>query len=108
MRFHKGSDGWGRGSYQIPQFAVIGASDCGSWSDSPAPTDLVYDELERFRVVLRKHRIRSRLVYTTSGNAFMLKRWVVVHSKDFAQATTLATEFLAAENKSTHYVHDAA
>ncbi len=108
MRFHKGRDGWGRDSYAIPQYAVIGASDCGGYSDSPAPTDSVREELERFRAILRKNRLRSRLVYTRSGNVFMLKRWVVVHSRDFARASTLAAEFLEQHHHDTCYVHDAA
>ena len=55
MRYHRGSDPWGRGSYPIPQYAVIGASDCGMWPDSPAPSDRVAAELEEFRKVLRVH-----------------------------------------------------
>src|SRR5688500_2887517 len=101
MRYHRGRDGWGRDSYDIPQYAVIGSSDCGSWSDSPAPTDLVREELERFRVVLRKNGIRSRLRYTQSGNVFMSKRWVLVHSRDFARASILAAEFIEQHHHST-------
>jgi hypothetical protein len=108
MRYHRGRDGWGRDSYAIPEYAVLGSSDCGSWSDSPAPTQQVREELERFRSILRSHHIRSRLKYTTSGNAFMAKRWVVVHSKDFARASTLATEFLQQHQQDTRFVHDAA
>lgn len=108
MRYHRGRDGWGRDSYPIPQYAVLGSSDCGSHSDSPAPTEQVREELEQFRRILRSERIRSRLVYTRSGNAFMLKRWVVVHSKDFVRAGTLAADFLQEKTKSTRYVHDAA
>src|SRR4051812_11961530 len=106
MRYHKGRDGWGRDSYQIPQYAVVGSSDCGSWSDSPAPTDHVREELERFRVVLRQNHIRSRLVYTRSGNAFMAKRWVVVHSKDFMRAMALAAEFLEQHQHDTRFIHN--
>jgi hypothetical protein len=39
MRFHKGSDGWGRDSYQIPQYAVVGSSCTGDYPGyNPAPT----------------------------------------------------------------------
>ena len=108
MRYHKGSDGWGRGSYPIPQFAVIGSSDCGTWSDSPAPSDLVREELEAFRKVLRANRIRSRIGSTQSGNVFMAKVWVVVHSRDFPAASGLAEQYLADHQHDTRYVHDAA
>lgn len=108
MRWHKGRDGWGRDSYPIPQYAVVGVSDCGGWSDSPAPTDAVKAELEQFRVILRRHGIRSRLKYTQSGNLFMAKRWVVVHSRDFMRAMRLATASLKVYDRETHWIHDAA
>jgi len=108
MRFHRGRDGWGRGSYAIPQYAVVGSSDCGTWSDSPAPSDNVIEELEDFRRVLRANHIRSRIRFTQSGNAFMVKRWVVVHSRDFARAMGLAETYLKEHDTDTRYIHDAA
>ena len=106
MRYHKGRDGWGRGSYSVPQYAVAGSSDCGSFRDSPAPTASVVAELEAFRKVLRAKHIRSHIQYTTSGNAFMAKRWVVVHSKNFLQANTLAEIYLREHHNETRYIHD--
>ena len=108
MRFHRGHDGWGRDSYAIPQFAVMGSSDCGTWSDSPAPSDLVADELEGFRKILRASHIRSRIRFTHSGNVFMSKRWVAVAAKDFFQANALATSYLEQHHADTRYIHDAA
>lgn len=108
MRFHKGRDGWGRDSYAIPQYAVIGSSDTGTYSDSPARSDLVQDELEDFRKVLRANRIRSRITFTRSGNVFMVKRWVVVHSRDFPKAVALAEAYLGEHQHDTRFIHDAA
>ena len=108
MRFHRGSDGWGRSSYRIPQYGVVGSSDCGTWPDSPANSDRVAAELEGFRRVLRSNRIRSRIRFTQSGNVFMVKRWVVVHSRDFAKANELAAEYLREHHSDTRYIHDAA
>jgi len=108
MRFHKGRDGWGRDSYAIPQYAVVGSSDTGMYSDSPARSDLVRDELEGFRKVLRANRIRSRITYTRSGNVCMVKRWVVVHSRDFPKAVALAEAYLAEHQHDTRFIHDAA
>ena len=108
MRIHRGSDGWGRDSYAMPQYAVVGASDCGTYSDSPAPSDKVREELEDFRQVLRANHIRSRIVYTQSGNVFMAKRWVVVHSRDFFKANALASDYLREHNSDTRWIHDAA
>lgn len=108
MRFHRGSDGWGRDSYRIPQYAVMGSSDCGNFSDSPAPSDRVKAELEDFRKVLRTNHIRSRIRFTRSGNLFMLKRWLVVNGRDYARANELAQQYLAENDSSTHWIHDAA
>ena len=107
MRFHKGSDGWGRDSYQIPQFAVVGSSCTGDWSDSPAPTDEVKAELEEFRKVLRANKIRSRCGATRSGNVFMVKLWVTVSGQDYPVALKLATDYLAAHERDTVHIHDA-
>jgi hypothetical protein len=89
MRFHKGFDPWGRSSYRIPEYAVVGSSDCGNWPDSPAPSGKVAPELEDFRKVLRANKIRSRIRFTPSGNACMVKRWVVVKRTDFEKAKRL-------------------
>jgi hypothetical protein len=107
MRFHKGRDGWGRDSYQIPQYAVVGSSCTGDWSDSPAPTGKVKAELEDFRKVLRANHIRSRCGATRSGNVFMVKLWVTVKREDYVAAEKLAAEYLKAHDKDTRYIHDA-
>jgi len=107
LRFHKGSDPWGRSSYPIPRYAVVGSSDCGDYPDSPAPTAKVAAELEDFRKVLRASRIGSRIRFTPSGNACMLKRWVAVRGADFERAKALADEYLPEHDAETHYIHDA-
>jgi hypothetical protein len=43
-----------------------------------------------------------------SGNIFMLKRWVVVHSRDFFKANALAEQYLADHEQDTTWIHDAA
>jgi len=107
MRFHKGKDGWGRDSYQIPQYAVVGSSDTGMWSDSPAPSDKVKNELDDFRTVLRKNKIRSRIGVTKSGNVMMVKVWVVVNKIDFERANKIAREYLELNETCTRYIHNA-
>ena len=94
MRYHKGSDGWGRDSYEIPQYAVVGCSDTVRFSDSPANSDLATEELEAFRqALLQESGIASRLGKpTTTGNVFCVKRWVVVHKAKFAEAAAYAPE----------------
>lgn len=107
MRFHKGFDGWGRDSYQIPQFAVVGSSCTGDWSDSPAPTVKVQAELEDFRKVLRSNKISSRLKGTPSGNCCMVKVWVTVTGKDYVEAEKLAQDYLEQSRDTTQFIHDA-
>lgn len=107
MRFHRGSDGWGRDSYAIPQYAVVGSSDTGMYSDSPAPSNQAKAELEAFRVRLRDNHIRSRVAFTRSGNIFMVKRWVVVKGSDYPKAKALADEYLKLVHHETRLIHDA-
>ena len=108
MRFHRGNDPWGRTSYPIPEYAIVGTSDCGRYPDSPAPSVKVAEELEEFRQVLRRHGIHSRIRFTRSGNVFMVKRWVVVHRRDYGRAMRLAKPYLAVHERDTRYIHDAA
>jgi len=104
-RYHK-TDGW-RG-YEIPAFAVAGSSDCGMCSDSPAPSDKVEAELQRFqRECLLPHGIKSKLAATQSSNVFMVKRWVVVGARDFERAAQLAINWLNENERDTRYIHGA-
>jgi len=106
-RYYKGSDPWGRGSYSIPEYAVMGSSITGEWSDSPAPTSKVKDELNGFRKVLRQNGIRSRFMTTRSGNVFMVKLWVVVDKRNFLEAKSLADEYLKKNDRDLRFAHDA-
>ena len=108
MRFHKGSDGWGRDSYEIPEYAVAGSSNCGMYSDSPAPSDRVKHELDRLQLYLKTHhKIFSHVETTQSGNVFMVKNWVVVKSSDFERAVPIVVEWLEEHRSETRYIHDA-
>jgi len=77
------------------------------WSDSPAKSDLVKQELEDFRKVLRKEHIRSHYKATESGNLFMVKVWVVVAPKDFTMAKNLADTYLEETKHHTRHIHNA-
>jgi len=108
MRRHKGSDGWGRDSYNIPTYAVAGASDCGSHSDSPAPTTQVMEELQRLIDHLKSEGIRATFGDpTASGNIFMGKQWVVVSRGQFKRAKRLAEAWIEETKRETHWIHDA-
>lgn len=99
--YHK-IDGW-RG-YSIPFGAVIGASDTGSWSDSPCPSDKVEAEIKQVQAVLRKEGIRSRQKFGETSNVFCGKRWLVVSPKDWERAEQI-TENLIPQFR---YIHNAA
>jgi hypothetical protein len=109
-RYHRGSDGWGRDSYEIPGLAVAGASDTGDYEGfNPAPTDKVAAELKRLVDHLKGLGYRAKLGgYTTSGNANMVKRWVVVDmDDDFSRAKAAADKWMAEHKDDTTWIHDA-
>ena len=104
-RYHR-IDGW-RG-YWIPGTAIAGASDTGSWDDSPCPSDAVKAEIRRFqRECLRPAGIKSRQRTGGSSNVFCGKRWICVAPEDFERAFKLANDWLAEHNRDTRYIHDA-
>ena len=96
-RYHK-IDGW-RG-YSVPALAIVGASDTGTWDDSPCPSNLVKAELRRFqREVLKPAGIASRTRYGASSNVFCMKRWLVVKQNDFdTAAKVLGQAYSLSEN----------
>ena len=104
-RFHK-IDGW-RG-FWIPGTAVAGASDTGTWSDSPCPTPKVKAEIRRVqREVLRPAGIPSKTRFGTSSNVFCGKRWVCVSAADFPRAKALVDAWLEANKYGTYFIHNA-
>ena len=104
-RYHK-IDGW-RG-YYIPGLAIVGASDTGTWDDSPCPSNLVKAEIRRFQCeVLQPAGIKSRTRYGTSSNVFCAKRWLVVDKKDFDRSARLAVQWLDAHRYDTDFIHSA-
>lgn len=104
-RYHR-IDGW-RG-FWIPGTAIAGASDTGTWDDSPCPSHEVKREIRRFqREVLRPHGIKSRQRWGNSSNVFCAKRWLCVAVEDFERAQALAKDWLEAHKFDTHFIHNA-
>ena len=104
-RYHR-LDGW-RG-YMIPALAVAGSSDTGTYSDSPCPTPQVLDEIARLRKeALRPAGIKSRSGFGRSSNAYCGKRWVTVSAADFPIAAQVTVDWLAKNERSTRYIHEA-
>lgn len=96
------TDAW-RG-YEMPLYAVAGASDTGMWEDSPNPSDKVDAELQALKSTLSEQGIKTKIATTESSNAFMAKRWLVVENPDdYERAEEITAEFL----KTADYMHDA-
>lgn len=98
------STGGYRGYYQSP-YAVLGSSDTGTFSDSPAPSFEVKKELKDFQAFLKKKGIKSQIKTTQSSNVFMAKRWVTVNPSDYGKAKGLAKEYLKNKEGETNYIH---
>lgn len=90
---HYQSDAW-RG-WRIPVFAVAGSSDTGMFSDSPAPSNIVSDEIEAFRKELAKRGIRSYIAHSVTSNVFCMKRWVIVRGRDFERTAGIVKSELS-------------
>ena len=106
-RFHKG-DAWGRGSYSIPARAVLGGSDCGEWSDSPAKGSNLLTELKQAQTAFRKQSVKTVIPKkgTASGNAFCSKGWLLVRNpNDFKKGQSIAKSVL--KDRKYDLLHDA-
>ena len=105
-KFFKGSDAWGRGSFEIPALTIAGSSDTGNWSDSPAPSNMVTKEINTLIKDLKKEGIPAKEVGATpSGNLFMAKRWVGVSETDYPSASQKVKAKL--KSKKFKFLHDA-
>lgn len=85
------TDGW-RG-YEEPINGVGGCNHTGGWSDSPCPTHIVKSEIDGFRKILRKEKIRSKLLVTKSSNVFCEHIYVLVHPDDRERSLELSKEY---------------
>ena len=77
-------DGW-RG-YNQPIFAVAGASDTGSWSDSPARSEDSEDDIKMIARHLKAAGIKSYEAYGLTSNIFCIKRYLIVRGDDYQKA----------------------
>ena len=99
--YHK-TDGW-RG-YDVPDNSIAGASDTGTWADSPCPSDEVDKALSDLRSDLSKAGIKTEMDSTSTSNAFCAKRWVKLKDpRDYRRAMEIVRE----HEKKTRYIHDA-
>jgi len=98
------TDGW-RG-HERPAYAVAGASDTGTWNDSPCPTHLVTSELNDLKKHLKEKGIHFREMVTKSSNVFCVKRWIISSIEEFDKACKIADKWLQKYYKDTNYIHE--
>ena len=85
------SDGW-RGYYE-PINAVAGANNTGGWSDSPCPSHVCESEINGFRKLLRKEKIRSVISVCQTSNVFCVHVYVLVDPQDRERAKEIASDY---------------
>lgn len=103
MRYHK-IDGW-RG-YSIPDTAILGASNTGSWEDSPCRPEDAKAEIRDFRrEVLRPAHIKSRIRYGQTSNVFCGKIWVCVGKGEYTRAEALTKVWFAERGSNFRLIH---
>lgn len=85
------TDGW-RG-YVEPINGIGGCNHTGSWSDSPCPTHVVKSELDGFKSILRKNKIKFRQLVTNSSNVFCQHVYILVHPINKERGLELSNEY---------------
>jgi hypothetical protein len=87
------TDGW-RG-YEKPINAVCGANDTGTWSDSPCPSNVRYEELRKAKLILRRNKIPYKETACKSSNVFCMHVYVCVHPENLERAKELIQPLIA-------------
>ena len=100
-----GNDGW-RG-YEQPAGAIAGASDTGTWEDSPCPSYDVTREMDMIKKELAQAGVPTTQKVTTSSNVFMAKRWLIASPEKEAFGKQLAKKLIKKHEAETKYIHEA-
>jgi hypothetical protein len=79
------SSGGYRGRKQ-PRYAVCGAADTGTWSDSPCPSNVSYAEILMAEKALKASRIKIKTMFLETSNVFCQHRYVIVRPIDVPKA----------------------
>lgn len=86
------TDGW-RG-YSEPIYAVAGANDTGTWSDSPCPSNVREAELNALAQYLSEHGVPTQQVVCQSSNVFCVHVYLIAKIKDVERARVLVQTYL--------------
>ena len=99
------SGGYGR--YFQPAGAIVGASDTGYWSDSPAPTLNVIKEINMVKKELANLGIPTKQKVTRSSNEFIFKRWLITSPKKEIMGKQRVKELMKKIKSKISYIHEA-
>ena len=86
------TDGW-RG-YEEPQFAVAGANDTGTWSDSPCPSHIAEAELNAVTELLKKEKIKVKKLSCQTSNGFCIHHYLVPMLKNVERAREIVKGYI--------------
>ena len=86
------TDGWRE--YSQPIYAVAGANDTGTWSDSPCNSVVRKREITGFTKMLREAKIPYVLKWANSSNVFCMKQFVIVAESDHEKAYDMAEAYV--------------
>jgi hypothetical protein len=93
------TDGW-RG-YGQPNYAICGANDTGTWSDSPCPSDVSENELTQVKKLLNGTPVK--IVTCETSNVFCVHRYLVVPPAYFDNALKIVNDFI--QNNETRLLY---
>ena len=99
---YKKTDGW-RG-YEEPIYAIVGANDTGSYSDSPCPSDVRERELTAIKNLLLKSGIKTKQLVCQSSNVFCVHVYLVPKIKDVERGREIVKEYLDSNETRLSYL----
>jgi hypothetical protein len=96
-------DGW-RG-YEEPTYAVCGANDTGTYSDSPCPSDVCTKELAGAASTFKFNKIPYKHIALPTSNVFCIHRYIIVPPSHIKKARKLFAEYYKKHKDSTRLLY---
>jgi len=87
-----------------PVYAVVGANDTGTWSDSPCRTEVCDKELEDIRQMLLKHGIPTKEKACQTSNLFCISRYLIPQLKNVEKARKIVADYLLTNETRLLYI----
>ena len=93
--------------YMQPVYAVCGANDTGTFSDSPCPTHVAQAELNAIELALKAAKIPYKVDTCETSNVFCIHHYLVVPPKFVDKGRELVDNHMSAVNTRLLYRVDA-